>query len=92
MRNKEVKHINRMALEEDRQRQVEAQRVRVQSARKDRERSKRRANEDFEQSRRDLIVSSKQSLQERKSALELKEQTVREKKLKMAAEVKRTKR
>lgn len=81
-----------MALEEDRQRQVEAQRVRVQSARKDRERSKRRANEDFEQSRRDLIVSSKQSLQERKSALELKEQAVREKKLKMAAEVKRTKR
>ena len=66
--------------------------MRVQSARKDRERSKRRANEDFEQSRRDLIVSSKQSLQERKSALELKEQAVREKKLKMAAEVKRTKR
>ena len=91
IRNKEEKSFARMALEEKRQNAVLEKKMRVQSARRDRELSKARSKQEFERARSSDIAESKQMLAQRKAALEKKEQRVREKKLKTAAEVKKFK-
>ena len=62
IRNKEEKSFARMALEEKRQNAVLEKKMRVQSARRDRELSKARSKQEFERARSSDIAESKQML------------------------------